>query len=79
MPDRFDPDGCEDYAACVSGSFENASESAWVSINVGTYRKGILGAPTVDDVGIYNKRPGKHGIRKFQLQGLPAALSLVRE
>lgn len=48
--------GYRDYRACVFAHLENKDESALVSINVGTYRKGLAFIPKVALVQVYNKR-----------------------
>jgi hypothetical protein len=70
--------GYRDYRACVYAHFENNDESVLVSINVGTYRKGLASVPEVGLVQIYNKRRTKPGITTPPISELPGKLADMR-
>lgn len=70
--------GNRDYRACVYAQFENKEESVLVSIEVGTYRKGLTTTPSVVAVQIYNKRLTNAGITTPTLGELPGKLADIR-
>ena len=63
--------GYRDYRACVNAQFENKEESVLVSIEVGTYRRGLAAMPKIALVQIYNKRSTNFGITTPTLAELP--------
>lgn len=70
--------GYRDYRACVYAHLENKDESVLVSINVGTYRKGLATLPKVALVQIYNKRRTNFGITTPAISELPGKLADIR-
>jgi len=68
--------GYRDYRACVFAHLENKDESILVSINVGTYRKGLAPVPKVALVQVYNKR--RINITTPTISELPDKLAAMR-
>lgn len=44
---------CADFSACVVGKFENSREEVRVTVKVGTYRRGIFGAPELYSASLF--------------------------
>ncbi|KKN00755.1 hypothetical protein LCGC14_1134650 [marine sediment metagenome] len=65
-----------DCWAYVQAHFENSSESVYLSVRVGTIRKGIFGKPVSERVFIYNKGDG---IKKFPIHEFPKVLERIRK
>ena len=74
----MEPTGCYDYRACVYAKIDNSNESITVSIDVGTYRRGLTAQPNVEYVSIYNKRHAYHGITNITIGELPAKVNDIR-
>lgn len=68
--------GYRDYRACVFAHLENKDESVLVSINVGTYRKGLASVPKVALVQVYNKH--RINITTPSISELPGKLADMR-
>ncbi len=85
---------CADFWACVVGKFENPRETVRVTVKVGTYRRGIFGAPELYSASLFQisgpSWRGKHLLtyhkerklpknEKDVLQKLPVVLRKIRD